>query len=215
MVRKRIRYTGYQETLFDNLINAHYYPDFVSEPEDKAIINFFLTNIPWSRVEYPMYGKTRVTPRLTWCYGRINDRIVRYRGKEFETEEFPIWLQNVRDAIADLTGFVANAAILNNYPTGDDHINWHADDEQFLEEKTVASISLKAERVFSMRNEDYRFDITLRDGSLLMMYDGAEHTLDADKEAGQRFNITLRKLNSEKGVGNYYYYNRGMSYAIN
>jgi alkylated DNA repair dioxygenase AlkB len=142
------------------------------------------------------------------------DRIVKYRGKHFITETFPDWLQTLRDMIAEKTGFHANASIMNFYPDGSDHITWHADDEKFLEEKTVASISFCSERVFSMRNSENRFDITLRDGSLLMMYDAIEHCLESQKSSRGRFNITFRKLNSEKGMGNYYYYNRGLENAV-
>jgi alkylated DNA repair dioxygenase AlkB len=211
MVRIRKIHDGRNNTNFDSIINAKYYCDFVKE---NSIVKTYLRSIPWTRVEYQMYGKTRITPRLTWCYGRLDDRIVKYRGKKFLTEPFPEWLIELRDSVAEKTGFVANASILNFYPDGSDHITWHADDEKFLEEKTVASISFCSERVFSMRNDEYRLDITLRDGSLLMMYDATEHCLDSQKVARGRFNITFRRLNSEKGMGNYYYYNRGPEYAI-
>jgi alkylated DNA repair dioxygenase AlkB len=209
--RTRKIYDGKSDTEFDGLLHASYYRDFVQEP---SRIKGFLSDIPWTRVNYQMYGKTRVTPRLTWCYGRLNEEVVRYRGKNFMTEVMPDWLIFLRDQIGEKTGFYANASILNFYTHGSEHINWHADDEKFLEEKTVASISLSAERVFSMRNDDHRFDITLRDGSLLMMYDATEHCLDPQKSARGRFNITFRKLNSEKGMGNYYYYNRGLENVI-
>ena len=210
---RRIRkiYDGKLDTEFDGILNAKYCTDFVREPVE---IKNHLRDIPWTRVEYPMYAKTRTTPRLTWCYGRLTNEIVRYRGKNFMTEPLPDWLVNLRDQIAEKTGFYANATILNFYTHGSEHINWHADDEKFLEEKTVASISLCGERVFSMRNDAHRVDITLRDGSLLMMYDATEHCLEAEKVARGRFNITFRKLNSEKGMGNYYYNNRGLDSAI-
>ena len=51
-----------------------------------------------------------------------------------------------------------------------------------------------------MRNDENRYDITLRDGSLLMMYDATEHCLEAQKASRGRFNITFRKLNSEKVI---------------
>jgi alkylated DNA repair dioxygenase AlkB len=212
MVRIRKTYTGQTDTNFEGLINAQYYKDFIRE---KTVAKAHLCEIPWTRVEYPMYGKTRITPRLTWCYGRLENRIVRYKGKEFITEPLPEWLETLRVQIAESTGFTANAVIMNFYTHGSEHINWHADDEKFLEEKTVASISFCSERVFSMRNDENRFDITLRDGSLLMMNDAIEHCLEAQKTARGRFNITFRKLNSEKGMGNYYYYNRGLENAIN
>ena len=210
--RTRKIYDGKSDTQFDGLLHASYFRDFVQEP---SRIKGVLCDIPWTRVQYQMYGKTRVTPRLTWCYGRLNEEVVRYRGENFMTELMPDWLVLLRDQIEEKTGFCANASILNFYTHGSEHINWHADDEKFLEEKTVASISLSAERVFSMRNDDHRFDITLRDGSLLMMYDATEHCLDSQKNARGRFNITFRKLNSEKGMGNYYYYNRGLENVIN
>lgn len=209
--RTRKIYDGQNDTSFDTLVHADYYKNFVSDP---SRIKAYLCDVPWTRVEYQMYGKTRVTPRLTWCYGRLDQEIVRYRGKNFITEIMPDWLVSLRNQIEEKTGFCANASILNFYTQGSEHINWHADDEKFLEEKTVASISLCAERVFSMRNNDYRFDITLRDGSLLMMYDATEHCLEAQKNGRGRFNITFRKLNSEKGMGNYYYYNRGLENAL-
>jgi len=213
--RIKKNFTGKNETDFENLIKAHYYPNFILNKDDKLIINYFLDNIPWSKVEYQMYGQQRVTPRLTWCYGKLENDIVEYRGKKFKTEEIPLYLKKIIEKVKDKTGFEANAVILNNYEDGNNHINWHANDEQFLEEKTIASISLNAERIFSMRNDEYIFNIKLCDGSLLMMYNGPEHALEKSKElVGQRFNITLRKLKDERGFGNYYYYNRGIQYDI-
>jgi alkylated DNA repair dioxygenase AlkB len=211
MTRTILTNDGLEDYDFGGKLPAKYIHSFI---RDKATLKAHMRQIPWTQVEYPMYGKTRITPRLTWCYGRLQDSVVRYRGKSFQTEIFPEWLAELRDQVARETGFTSNAAILNFYPNGTDHINWHADDEKFLAEKTVASISICAERVFSMRDTDHRYDITLRDGSLLMMYDGTEHCLDAQKGVRGRFNITLRKLASEKGVGNYYYYNRGLENAL-
>lgn len=47
-----------------------------------------------------MYGKTSITLRMTWCYDWLEDRIVRYRGNEFNTEPFPEWVMTLRDKIA-------------------------------------------------------------------------------------------------------------------
>jgi len=205
-------FDGKNSTEFDGELPAKYIRHFVRDLD--ILKQHMRDDVPWTKVEYPMYGKTRITPRHTWCYGRLNDTIVAYRGKRFQTELFPDWLARLRDSVARETGFKANAAILNFYISGNDHITWHADDEKFLAENTVASISLCAERVFSMRNNEHRYDITLRDGSLIMMYQGTEHCLDAQPGVLGRFNITFRKLASEKGAGYYYYYNRGIENAI-
>lgn len=50
-----------------------------------------------------MYGKTRITPRMTWCYERLDERIVRYRSYEFTTEPFTVWLMTLRYRIAEKT----------------------------------------------------------------------------------------------------------------
>jgi len=212
--RNKLCFSGDNDTSFNDLITAQYTANFIEHSDEKNHYISKLKQIPWERVEYTMYGKPRSTPRMTWCFGRINDEIVKYRGKSFQTESMPDWLMTLRDKVQEKTGFNPNAAILNYYPTIYDHINWHADDEKFLAEKTIASISLQGERIFSMRNLEYRFDITLRSGSLLMMYNGIEHCLEEQAMVRPRFNITFRKLNDEKGVGNYYYYNRGIKYAL-
>ena len=67
---------------------------------------------------------------------------------DIEVRSLQLTLLTLRDKIAEKTGFVANASIMNFYPDGSDHISWHADDEKFLEEKTVAGIRFCCELVF-------------------------------------------------------------------
>jgi alkylated DNA repair dioxygenase AlkB len=151
-----------------------------------------------------MYGNIRKTPRHTWCFGRFHQEIVKYRGKQFKTELFPEWL------VEEKFGFKTNACILNAYQNAEDV---HADDEKFLEEKTVVSLSFGHAREFCMRDKQFIHKMNLQNNSILVMKDAIEHCLPACKvPVKTRFNITFRRVASEKGMGNYYYYNRGFDF---
>jgi len=209
MKRQVAKHNGHQNITFDD-IHATYQTSFLPE-KDVTMTLQHLQEIPWTRVSYPMYGKVRVTPRQTWCFGRLGEEKVSYRGKSFFTEKFPDWLQDIANLVHESTGFEANACILNKYESGADHINWHADDEKFLDEKTVASLSFGHPREFGMRSDRHIHKIVLQNNSLLLMKDGVEHCLPSSKtHSSTRWNITLRKIATEKGMGNYYYYNRGI-----
>ena len=65
-----------------------------------------LQEIPWTYVEYPTYRKTRITPTMTWCYGLLEERMVRYRGREFTNETFPEWLITLRHRITKKLGLL-------------------------------------------------------------------------------------------------------------
>jgi alkylated DNA repair dioxygenase AlkB len=209
MKRQVLRYNGHQDIAFAD-INATFKTSFLNEKDVDNTLQH-LQEIPWTRVTYPMYGKTRVTPRQTWCFGRLGQETVSYRGKSFLTEQFPEWLQQIARMVHETTGFEANAVILNKYESGEDHINWHADDEKFLDEKTVASLSFGQSREFGMRSDRIIHKVVLQHNSFLLMKDGIEHCLPSTKTPiTTRWNITLRKVATEKGMGNYYYYNRGI-----
>ena len=60
MLRVRKIYNGETDTDFDSVLNINYY--YVQERHQTKK---YLQQIPWTRVEYPMYCKTRITPRIT------------------------------------------------------------------------------------------------------------------------------------------------------
>lgn len=214
MNRRQIqRHDGKKPTEFGDF-PVTYKTNFLDHTKEQETFQA-LQECLWSRVEYPMYGKTRRTPRHTWCFGRLEQDIVKYRGKNFQTELFPEWLETIRVMVEEATGFKANACILNMYRNGEDHITWHADDEKFLQEKTVVSLSFGHPREFCMRNDSIIHKINLQHNSILIMKNGTEHSLPASKNPVKtRYNITFRQVASEKGMGNYYYYNRGLEYFL-
>lgn len=191
-------------------VNALYLANFV---DDSKLMDYLQT-VPFQRVSYPKYGKVRNTPRLTFCYG--GHGIVSYRGKRFRTEPIPPVLDALRARIESLLDVSFNAVILNLYQDGSDYINWHQDDEQFLEHKTIASISLGASRDFQFKSAEGNsvHQISLTSGSLFVIDNGLLHCLPKRAKAGLRYNITFRQVNSALGYGNYYYYNRGSEYSL-
>lgn len=193
---------------------CYYQPNYV-EPDLEADLIAFLDQFEYSHVHYPKFGKERYTPRQTWCYGQYNnEQVASYRGQSFNTEPIPFWLQQLKAPIEKFLGVDFNAVIMNKYRDGQDHINWHQDDEKFLEHTVIASISLGCERDFQFRRQmtDSIEEITLRSGSLLVFSEGLHHALPKrTRVSGTRYNITFRKVGSNLGIGNYYYYNRGIN----
>jgi alkylated DNA repair dioxygenase AlkB len=201
-------------TTFGDGITAAFYPNFLGS-ELSTDLYKALQEVPFTRVAYPKYGTVRRTPRMTYCYGQhAGEPVARYRGKDFATEPVPLWLQPLQTAIEAATQRTYNAVILNYYPDGDNYINWHQDDETFLGHQMVASVSLGQSRDFLFKATKTApvHRITLTPGSLFVIDQGLWHALPKRARVTQpRYNITFRNVATSTGVGNYYYYNRGVS----
>jgi alkylated DNA repair dioxygenase AlkB len=206
---------------FADNIPAEYIPEYLSPLVQEDLYNFLsshypsykgIPTVPFVRVQYDKFAQLRSTPRLTWCYGQFNgNETASYRGRTFKTEPIPQWLIDLKTPIEEYLGIDFNAVIINKYQSGEDHINWHQDDEKFLEHHVVASISIGAERIFQMRDSEKGIihEIQLKNGSLVI-FDGVRHSLPKRANVkGIRFNITFRKVKDNNGIGNYYYYSRG------
>lgn len=192
-------------------LNAQYLPNYVSLELQQYLLNF-LPTLPWTRVAYDKFGESRSTPRLTWCYGQFASiPTASYKGRTFNTEPIPAWLNDLKAPIEAYLSTDFNAVIINQYTSGQDYISWHQDDEKFLDHHIVASISIGSERDFQMRASEKGtiHEISLKSGSLVI-FNGTLHSLPKrSNQNGVRYNITFRKVKNNIGIGNYYYYNRG------
>jgi alkylated DNA repair dioxygenase AlkB len=92
---------------------------------------------------------------------------------------------------------------LNLYRDGRDGMGWHADDELELgRDPVIASVSFGAPRRFCLRHrrrKDQRLDVSLGNGSLLLMAGATQHQWvhAVPKTAipvGQRVNLTFRRI---------------------
>lgn len=114
--RTIIRHDSQKDTTFGN---SFYKTSFLQPSQEQETLQA-LQVLTWTRVEYPMYGSIRKTPRHTWCFGRFHQEIVKYRGKSFKTELFPEWLKKISLLVEEKFGFKANACILNAYQSAED-----------------------------------------------------------------------------------------------
>ena len=136
----------------------------------------------------------------------------------------------LKEKAEQLTGKKFNATILNQYSSGNDSINWHQDDETFLQHAIVASYSIGAERPFRAKigkkiSKNLQIflkevldgkvhEVSMKSGSLGILINGVEHCVPKKKMDEIRYNITFRCLGKVEGFGNYYHYNRGAKYQL-
>ena len=143
-----------------------------------------------------------------------NGRPYSYGGATDESIGWPGWIQDLAREIAghpawrfpEATGVAPNVALLNVYRDGRDYVDWHADDEPEIDQRSpIASVSLGAVRKFRIRR--VRTDspeagvrksvgLALESGSLLVMAPGFqadwEHRVAPAKSASRRWNLTFR-----------------------
>jgi len=95
-----------------------------------------------------------------------------------------------------------NACLFNYYPTGDDGMGYHADNESELgNEPIIASVSLGATRkfVFKHRITKEKVEIPLQNGQLIVMRGQTQrhwlHSLPKTKKVTEgRINLTFRHI---------------------
>lgn len=205
----------------EDYLRAAYYPEI-----DMDDITDELSKIDFTRVHYiSRFGKANRTPRLTWCYGKVNsDEIVDYKGLNFIPEAMPLWLEDLsikcRQISLDNYDFDPeyNSCIIGRYDEANDQIGFHFDTETFLTHHFCANVTLGYSRDFQFKNSEKQlYEIKLQNKSLLF-FCGLEHSLPkraAVKKGQIRYSISFRNMKNNVGIGNSYYYCRGLSGAIN
>ena len=165
------------------------------------------------RAEFRLYGRRVVRPRDT-VWMSENDRPYSYGGTTDESIGWPSWIRNLARRVAEhpawrfpeAPGVAPNVALLNVYRDGRDHVDWHADDEREIDQRSpIASVSLGAVRTFRIRRarrlgagSGVRKSeaLSLDSGSLLVMPPGFqadwEHRVPPARNVGCRWNLTFR-----------------------
>lgn len=157
--------------------------------------------------------------------------VVSFRALNFMSEPMPQWLENlavtIRKIMIQLFNFDPgyNSAIIGKYEGPEDQIGLHADIEPFLKHTFCANITLGYERDFQFKvdmidpntNALYKqtYEIKLAHGSAFF-FNALEHALPARAAAnGTRYSISFRNMATNVGIGNSFYYCRGLNGAIN
>ena len=131
----------------------------------------FLEKIPWKNDEAIIFGKHHITKRKVAWFGD-NTYSYKYSGI---TKQAHIWtpeLLQLKQKVEELSATTYNSCLLNLYHDGEEGMGWHSDAEKtLLDNGTIASVTLGAERKFSFKHKEskQRIDVLLENGSLLLM----------------------------------------------
>ncbi len=201
---------------FDGL-DIRYAPDWLPAAEASALASTCDAAVSRPgggfrpRATRRLYGRSVERPRDTAWFS-ANGRPYAYGGSVDRSDGWPVWIRNLAARVAtdrawrfDGAPSVApNVALLNVYRDGSDYVDWHADDEPEVDQRSpIASLSLGGERVFRIRpavavgGRRLSRSVRLEPLSLLVMPPGFQsvwqHTVPRSARAvGRRWNLTFR-----------------------
>ena len=160
------------------------------------------THIQWRCDHIKMYGENIPLPRLTSWYGDAGKSYT-YSGITSQPNPWNKGLLYIKGKIEQTTALSFNSVLLNWYRSGEDHMGWHADDEQELgKNPVIASVNFGATRDFVLRRIDdptIKIVIPLQHGTLLVMGGELQHYWQHSvpkrkKVKDSRFNLTFRSI---------------------
>lgn len=183
---------------------ANYYKDMLTLKQADAYYSDLLSKIEWKNDEALMFGKRIITKRKVAWYA---DKPFKYTYSNTTKLALP-WtkeLVEIKKIIENNTGEHFNSCLLNLYHSGDEGMAWHSDDEKELKKNAaIASLSLGAERKFSLKHKKSKkvVSLVLHHGSLLVMKGTTQsnwlHRLPPTKTVTTpRVNLTFRMMVNE------------------
>ena len=171
-----------------------------------ALYYALLTTLPWQPDIVTLFGKTHVTTRQIVWMGD-SDASYQYSG---HTRQAIAWTDSVFHVKHHVEqqllkiGIHANfnSCLLNYYPSGDDGMGYHADDEKELgDQPIIASLSLGATRkfVFKHKKTQDKVELYLESGQLIVMHGDTQeywkHTITKTKTVNEgRISLTFRQM---------------------
>lgn len=171
----------------------------VDEEDFKKIV---FRNIKWKKDEINLFGKKIPLPRLTSWHGD-SGKSYTYSGITSQPNEWNEGLLYIKKQVEKLSSANFNSVLMNWYRDGEDHLNWHADDEPDLGvNPVIASVNFGETRDFVIRRNDdpkKKITIPLSHGSVLIMRGEIQsywqHSVPKRKGVkGSRFNLTFRNI---------------------
>ena len=163
-----------------------------------------LAELPWQHDVVTLFGKTHITNRqIVW----MSDKDYHYSGQLKTAVPWTEQLWKLKQQIEVMLteqglGTEFNACLLNYYPSGEDGMGYHADNEKELGQQTIiASVSLGATRkfVFKHRQTKDKIEFPLTSGQLIVMAGNTQqywlHSLPKTKKVKEgRINLTFRRI---------------------
>lgn len=185
---------------YDGIVND--FGNIIDKPNE--LYQSLLTTLPWQSDIVTLFGKTHITRRQIVWMGEADYRYsghtrqgIAWTDKMFHVKQLVERLLISQNITANF-----NACLLNFYPTGDEGLGYHADDEKELgNEPIIASVSLGAERkfVFKHRITKDKVEIVLQNGQLIVMRGQTQrhwlHSLPKTKKVSEgRISLTFRTI---------------------
>lgn len=165
-----------------------------------------VAELPWQADKVTLFGKTHVTTRQIVWMGDT-DSSYTYSG---HTRQAMAWTKSVfhvkqllEQQLATIgIDVIFNTCLLNFYPTGNDAMGYHADDEKELGlQPIIASLSLGATRkfVFKHKKTQDKIELYLESGQLIVMSGNTQefwrHTITKTKTVDKgRISLTFRYM---------------------
>lgn len=174
---------------------------FFTSAESNALLESFISKLPWESMTIKMFGRDTKIPRLQ-CWIGDEGCEYRYSGKQLNRQ---IWNQDltmIREKIYKELKIDFNSVLANYYRDGKDSMGWHSDDEKELgPNPTIASISFGSERDLVFRNKITKKTLAIpQTNGCLILIDGEtqknwQHSIKKTRKViGPRINLTFRNI---------------------
>ncbi|OLQ91610.1 DNA repair protein [Vibrio ponticus] len=179
--------------------NLLHVEQFLTQNQADQLFQNLMKEITWKQESTSMFGRSVLQPRLQAWFG---DRAYQYSGLRLEPNPMPPAIAQLKHQCEQICQQPFNTVLLNLYRDGQDYMGWHQDNEKELGlNPTIASVSLGAERKFSLKQKrgDEKIDFQLSHGSLLVMAGETQnhwrHALPKSRKVSQpRINLTFRNI---------------------
>ena len=171
-----------------------------------ALYYALLTTLPWQSDIVTLFGKTHVTTRQIVWMGD-SDASYQYSGHTRQAIAWTDSVFHVKNHIEEQLAALRinanfNSCLLNYYPSGDEGMGYHADDEKELgNQPIIASLSLGATRkfVFKHKKTQDKIELYLESGQLIVMHGATQkywkHSITKTKTVHEgRISLTFRQM---------------------
>ena len=194
-------------TALPEAVPAFYLPDFLAPEESKSLFDEI-------RAGYNIEPRTmtmadgsewqQTTGKLMFVAPRLTDETL-FPASHGRRVVWPASIEKIMQRAAAITGGTFEVCVAIYYLDGQAGVDFHADLPAFGDTSSIASVSLGAERVLTLRDQrdpSRQIPIKLAPGSLLHMGRGFqsryEHALLPDPHCEEpRINLTFRIFGSD------------------
>ncbi len=191
--------------MYSNLLpclgEAVYHGPVLTEKEAKVYFAVLKDQIPWEKERLKIAGKGIQMQRMVAWFGDKNYHYS-YSGTIKIALLWTHELLKLKTLAENICDEKYNSCLLNYYPDGNSGMGWHSDGEDsIVENSSIASLSLGAERKFSLKQKTggNSISVLLENGSLLEMKGQTQnnwlHGLPKSKKITEpRINLTFRLM---------------------